>query len=105
MIIQLNTDNNLSIKEAYGEKINSILTEKLDRFSDHITRIEVFLSDENGAKKGVNDRKCILEARLEGRDPIAVSEFGNSHDQAISGAIDKLKASLDTIIGRMRSHS
>ena len=104
MMIQLNTDNNLSVHKAFGAKLNGLLSDGLSRFSEHITRLEVHLSDENGSKGGQNDKRCLLEARLKGRSPIAVTELANNYELAVNGAIDKLNASLDTILGRMRSH-
>jgi len=104
MTIQLNTDKNISVHEAFGTKLNDLLSKELSRFSEHITRLEVHLSDENGSKEGLNDKKCLLEARLEGRQPIAVSGLANTYELAVNSAIDKLKASLDTILGRIRVH-
>ncbi|MFZ1259914.1 MAG: hypothetical protein WAQ93_05510, partial [Chitinophagaceae bacterium] len=71
MTIQLNADKNLTIHEAFGNKLKDMLNDELSRFSESITRIEVHLSDENGPKKGLNDKRCLLEARLERRQPIA----------------------------------
>ncbi len=105
MTIQINADNNLTISQGFGTKINDILSEELDRFSDHITRLEIHLSDENGDKKGQNDKRCMIEARLAGKQPIAVTEFADTLEQAVNGAIDKLKTSLETITGRMKNHS
>lgn len=104
MTIQINTDKNLSVHEKYGAQLEALLAEELSRFDDHITRLEVHLADENGNKESQDDKRCLLEARLKGRQPIAVSSSANTYDQAINGAIDKLKASLDTIVGRMRNH-
>lgn len=67
MIIQLNTDNNLSVHEAFGTTLEDLLCNELSRYSEHITRIEVHLSDENGSKGGINDKRCLLEARLEAK--------------------------------------
>ncbi|MEO6167520.1 MAG: HPF/RaiA family ribosome-associated protein [Chitinophagales bacterium] len=104
MTTQLNTDKNLSVHEAFGTKLDSLLSEELSRFSEHITRLEVHLSDENGSKDGINDKRCLLEARLEGRQPIAVTGMANTYELALNSAIDKLKTSLETIIGRIKSH-
>jgi len=104
MTIQLNADKNLSIHEAFGNKLKEMISDDLSRFSEYITRIEVHLSDENGHKKGVDDKRCLLEARLEGRSPIAVTEMSDTHENAVIGAIDKLKNSLNTIVGKMKSH-
>ncbi|HQW43012.1 MAG: HPF/RaiA family ribosome-associated protein [Chitinophagaceae bacterium] len=104
MTIQLNADKNLTIHEAFGNKLKDMLNDELSRFSESITRIEVHLSDENGPKKGLNDKRCLLEARLERRQPIAVTEFSDTHENAVIGAIDKLKASLTTKLGRLKNH-
>jgi|SRR5665647_2737240 len=104
MTIQLNTDKNLSVHEAFGTKLDDLLSEELSRFSEHITRLEVHLSDENGGKDGQNDKRCMIEARLEGRQPIAVTADADTHEQSVAEAIDKLKNSLDTILGRLRNH-
>jgi ribosome-associated translation inhibitor RaiA len=104
MTIQLNGDNNLSIHEIFGDKLNHILSGELKRFSNHITRLEVHLSDENGSKEGQKDKRCMIEARLEGRQPIAVTAEAHTYEQSVNAAVDKLKASLDTIVGRIRKH-
>ncbi len=62
------------------------------------------LSDENGNKESEDDKRCMIEARLKGRQPMAVTNVANTYDQAVSGAIDKLETSLDTILGRLRNH-
>ncbi len=104
MTIQINTDKSLSVHETYQAQLKDLLSQELSRFDEHITRLEVHLSDENGNKESENDKRCLLEARLKGRQPIAVSDVANTNDQAVNGAIDKLKASLDTILGRLRNH-
>jgi ribosome-associated translation inhibitor RaiA len=104
MKIQINTGKNLSVHEEYHNELEALLTEDLSRFSQYITRLEVHLSDENADKESQDDKKCVLEARMEGKQPIAVSAFANSYDQAVNSAIDKLTASLTTIIGKLRNH-
>ncbi len=104
MTIQLNTDKNLTIHQEYEDKIQTQISESLSRFSDLITRLEVHLSDENGSKDGLEDKRCLLEARITGKEPIAVSNFGNNYDMAISGALSKLKSTLETVAGKMKSH-
>jgi ribosome-associated translation inhibitor RaiA len=104
MQIQFNTDHNLKASEEFTAPLIVSITDKLKRFRDQITRVEVYLSDENGNKGGLNDKKCVLEARLEGRSPTVVTHHANTHEQAFEGAIDKLKSSLDTIIGRLHNH-
>ncbi len=104
MIIQFNADNNLTVHEEFSEKLKGHISAALDRFSEHITRIEVHLSDNNGSKTGQDDKKCLLEARVQGKPPLVVSAGGKNYELALDGALDKLKSSLDTVFGRMQNH-
>jgi ribosome-associated translation inhibitor RaiA len=104
MTIQFNTDNNIKGSEKLRAYLTDLISEELSRFSDQITRVEVHLSDENGPKEGLNDKRCIIEARLEGMKPIAVTNHADTHELAVEGAIEKLKTSLETILGRLTNH-
>lgn len=104
MNIQFNTDKTISGDDKQQLFFKTLISEKLHRFETHITRIEVHLSDENGNKEGINDINCLLEARLEGRQPTAVSYKADTVVASISGAIEKLKSSLDTVLGRLQEH-
>ena len=104
MKIQFNTDKTIVGDERHEGYFTDQIVKELDRFQSHITRIEVHISDENGKKEGIKDIRCLLEARIEGRQPIAVSDQANTIEQAVSGAIHKLKASLDSILGRLQNH-
>lgn len=104
MKIQYNTDKTISGDERHEEFFTSEIGKELDRFESHITRIEAHLSDQNGYKDGKKDIMCTLEARIKGMQPIAVSCQANTTKNAVSGSITKLKASLDTIIGRRQNH-
>lgn len=104
MKIQFNTDKTISGEERNQDFFSSQISKGLNRYESYITRIEVHLSDENGKKEGRNNIQCLLEARIEGRKPIAVSNQSETTELAVSGAIDKLKASLETILGRIQNH-
>ncbi len=104
MQIQFNTDKNVTGSEEFIASSTSLISEELGRFSDQITRLEIHLSDEDGNKDGFNDKLCMVEARLAGMKPIAVTDQANTHEQAILGAIDKLKSSLEKITGRLKDY-
>ncbi|HEY6625710.1 MAG TPA: HPF/RaiA family ribosome-associated protein [Ignavibacteriaceae bacterium] len=104
MKIQLNTDNNVTGSEELRTSLTSLISDELSRFDDHITRLEVHLSDENGHKSGQNDKRCMIEARLEGMKPIAVTNHADTNERAVTGAVDKLKSSLTTIQGRLKNY-
>ncbi len=102
MQIQLNTDGNILGNEALAQQVEIVLTNALARFTEHITRLEVHLSDVNSeAKQGAEDMRCLLEARLAGRQPTAVSHQAATLEQALNGAADKLKNSLESTLGRL----
>ncbi|MEO8794379.1 MAG: HPF/RaiA family ribosome-associated protein [Daejeonella sp.] len=104
MKIQINTDNNIVGREQMTTHYDQVLTDGLSRFSDHITRLEVHLSDENSHKDGTEDKRCMLEARVENLKPIAVTHYADSLHSAVSGAMEKLKKSLTTSLGKMNNH-
>lgn len=104
MQILVNTDKNINGDESHQDKFSAQIAKELARFRSHITRIEAHITDQNGKKKGTKDFICILEARLEGRQPIAVSDQEDTIEQAVSGALNKLKAALETILGRLQNH-
>ncbi len=105
MQIQLNTDSNIEGREALATQVSSVVENALKRFSDRITRVEVHLSDENSEKKGgTEDMRCVMEARLEGRQPIAVTHQATTLDQAVDGAAEKLTKLIESTLGRLRDH-
>ena len=104
MTIQINTDKNLIVEKRSCDFFTSQINKALHRFETHITRIEVHLKDENAKKDGFHDISCVLEARLEGRQPIAVTNRADTIDLALAGAIDKIKAAVETILGKIQQH-
>ncbi|MBN9518793.1 ribosomal subunit interface protein [bacterium] len=71
----------------------------LVRFRDRLTRVEVHLSDVNGPKGG-RDVRCALEARAAGRQPVAVTNEAHTADDAVKGAVEKMKSLLTATFGR-----
>lgn len=103
MKVQINTDNHIKGREEMAQQAEAVVGRTLGHFAEHITRVEVHLSDENGKKGGSADKRCMMEARLEGHQPIAVTHEAETIAQAIDGAADKLKSSLDHILSRLRN--
>ena len=104
MTIQFNADNNLTLHEGFRDKLNDLLSDELDRYSENITRLEVHLSDENGLKQGQDDKRCVIEARVEHKPPIAVTAYASNYELAVNDAAEKLKKTLDSKFGRMQNH-
>ena len=104
MQIQINTDHTIKGHGPLIAKLSSSIENALSRLSDHITRLEVHISDENGDKPGPNDKRCMMEARLEGRKPIAVTDQAATLEQAVDGATHKLISMINSILGRQHDH-
>lgn len=104
MLIQFNTDHNISGSEERREPLIGMIEHGLKHYEQHITRVEVHLNDENSHKDGNNDKRCMLEVRLEHKQPIAVTSHANTHEEAVDHAVDKMKASLSTVLGKLKEH-
>lgn len=104
MIVQLNTDNNILGTETFKKNLTEKINHELDHFTDNITRIEVHLSDQNADKSGPNDIQCKIESRIEGRQPVIVTSKSDSKEKAIDDAINKMKATLRTVFGKMKNN-
>ena len=108
MHIQINTDHNIEGHESMAEHVSNVVESALSQLSEHITRVEVHLSDENGPEndrnKGQNDKRCMMEARLEGYHPLAVTAHANTVHQAIDSAAEKLAHVIESTLGRMHDH-
>lgn len=103
--VQINTDHNIAGHEALAAHVSGIVKHALDRISEHITRVEVHVSDENDDKSGPNDKRCVIEARLEGRQPVAVTGQAATLDQAVEGAAHKLTRLIESTLGRLHDQA
>jgi len=89
--------------EKPGASLQAMQEHVLDRYQQDITRIEVQLSDENSGKAGNADKRCMMEARLAGLQPIAVNHHGETQDEAFRGAARKLLHALEHSMARSPS--
>jgi ribosome-associated translation inhibitor RaiA len=101
MLVHTITDNHIHGGENLVRDIETTVTEALRRFMPQLQRVEVHLADENSHKSGASDKRCTIEARLAGLQPVAASSNGNNLDQAVDGALDKLIHQLDHKLGRL----
>jgi ribosome-associated translation inhibitor RaiA len=104
MQVQVNTGNGIEKTETLERWADEFLNQQLARFSQEITRIEVQLSDENNAKGGAADKRCMMEARLNGHEPLAVNHHAENQDLAFRGAAQKLARMLDHTLGKLDRH-
>mgnify|MGYP001627452529 CR=1 FL=1 len=100
MQIQVNAGEGISGSEALERWANEHLQSSLARFSEDLTRIEVQLTDENSGKGGADDKRCLLEARPTGMDPIVAEHRAENLDMAVRGATQRLVTVLDRTLGK-----
>ncbi|MEO8166673.1 MAG: HPF/RaiA family ribosome-associated protein [bacterium] len=105
MQIQINTDHNIEGNQAMLTYVRGVVEEALSRISNHITRVEMHLSDENSHKSGQDDKRCMMEARLQGHQPVAVTHQAATLNQAVDGASDKLIRLIESTLGRLRDQN
>jgi hypothetical protein len=102
MKVQVNTSNDIGNKDALERWATDYLNEQLGRFDQDITSIEVQLTDENhSAKGGGIDKRCMMEARVNGRAPIAVTNYAPDQNLAFRGAADKLANAIEHAFGKL----
>lgn len=102
MLVQVHTDNHIRGSESLVRFVETQLEGALERFGEQVTRVEAFLADENSSeKKGTDDKRCTLEARLAGMQPIAVHHHAGTLELALDGAIEKLEHTLNHTLGRV----
>jgi len=102
MQIQVFSDHNIHGHQSMKEYIEGAVEAAIGRFEDHITHVEVHVSDENGEKGGDKDIRCMVEARLKHQHPVAVTEHAAHLEQAVEGAADKMASLLGKTLDRLK---
>ena len=101
MLVQVNTDNHIEGKQQLQAHVEAVILDAVAHHAEQVTHVVAHLGDVNStAKSGADDLRCLLEVRLAGHKPMAVSHSAESLHQAIDGAADKLQAALDTQLGK-----
>jgi ribosome-associated translation inhibitor RaiA len=104
MLVQVNTDNSIQGREDVTRFVEGVVASKLKPLAPHISRIEVHLADEAANKHGAKDKRCTVEARLNGRKPTAVTHHDDNLQSAVTRAVDKLRNLLDSDLGKLSDH-
>lgn len=100
MQIQINSDSNLEVRQVFADELKAEILDKMRRYRDQVSRIEVHLSDINAARATPSDKRCVMEARVDGLAPVAVSHDAQSLRQSVQGATEKLLRAIDNALGR-----
>jgi ribosome-associated translation inhibitor RaiA len=100
MLIEVRTDGNINGSEQLSDHVKAEVRTALHRYGDRIRRVDVHLSDAVGNKTSHDDKCCMIEARRDGCEPILATHQESTMDQAIHGAVQRLKKSVDGAIGK-----
>src|SRR4051794_5445667 len=99
MHFQVRTDSHIeNSEELIGSIRDEIEAALLPRFEGRLRRVEVYLQDMNGHKRG-GDTRCSMEVSLAGHQAVAADDKAPGVDQAVSGALNKLLRALERALG------
>jgi ribosomal subunit interface protein len=102
MIVQVNAGD-ITSSEALVQHVESSVESALRHVKDQVTRVEAHLRDDNSSKSAADDKRCTMEARIAGQQPLAVdaasddlyksiTEAANKLGRAVTSKLDKLAA-------------
>lgn len=103
MQLQVHSDNHIDGSARLAGWVRATVASKFERYDEELTRVVIHLNDENGNKAGANDKRCQIEARARGRQPVSVTYKAESLEYALDGAMEKLGRALAHQLGKQRS--
>jgi ribosome-associated translation inhibitor RaiA len=101
LFINIHVDNQIESDAERNARLEEQIRQRLARFEERITDIEVHVSDVNGSKGGNGDLRSSMEVRVNGIQPIGVVETGTNVDRAVIGAAKKAVRALDHQLGKL----
>lgn len=101
MFVQIRTDNQIVSDAESNERLEQRVRDKLGRFEQRLTHVEVHVADANGQKGNGGDKKVSIEARPSGHQPVAAHAEAARIDTAVTAAADKIVRALDHTFGRL----
>ncbi len=104
MQVQFNSDSSVMGTENVADRIEAKVRDKLARFEERLTRLEIHLHDENAHKHGHDDKACTIEARPRGGRAIGVTENASTVDDAARKAANTLAQRLERFFGKESRH-
>ena len=98
MQIQINAPH--IAPDDFAEAAERSVRDALATHAERLTRVEVHVRDLNAQKGGV-DKRCLIEARPRGLDPVTAEHESEKAHDALRGALDKLGRVLEHRFGRL----
>jgi len=99
MQIQINAPHTQS-PDQFFDLMQHETSETLAQHEGKLTRIEIHLKDLNAHKGGL-DKRCVMEARPRGLQPVVAEHDAEREQDAFRGALDKLNRVLQHRFGKL----
>ena len=93
----------LQTPETWADHVDSKIRISLGLFTHKIRRVDVFLSDINGPKGGL-DMLCKIKTSVYGQAPFIVQEKADTVHEAINVCLHRTKRSISRHIERQIKH-
>jgi hypothetical protein len=96
MQVLVKCDDPICCDNELIQRVEGVIAGTLERFGEHLSRVEVWLKDLNSENAGGRDKVCSLEARLAaGVAPVTVEHGAPTLAEAIHEAASQLERLLD----------
>lgn len=96
MQIQLQTDRNIEHNVGLEDHVKGVVRKSLLPFRDHVTRVEVHLSDVNSKKTSEQDKRCVMEFHMTGLHSMAVTAQADTVHHVLDSAAKKLRQAVSS---------
>lgn len=90
--------------DALGRLVDEQVDHALRHCKERFTRVDVHLHDDNQDKGGSHDKRCVIEARPRGADPLAIEATGDDFFKTVVAAAKKLEHAAEHFVDRRRNH-
>ena len=91
-----------SLPDPLVDLIERSVDEGLEHYATRLTQVIIHIQDLNAHKGGI-DKRCLIEARPKGLDPLTAEHEDEEITDAFRGALDKLKRVLERRFGKLSS--
>lgn len=95
-----NSDNQTHLGEDAATRVEELVGTRLSRIADRLTRVEVHVSDVNGPRDGDDDKRCAIEIRPKGMNPISATAQAPTIERAVASGADKILQAFDRQVGK-----
>ncbi len=102
MQVQVHAGDNVQGGESLAQWVQEEVQTKLSRFREVVTRVEVYLTDVDALRNGGKGKRCVMETRTAGRQPLAVNAEAEKVADAFNAALEKLHRTLETDLAKAR---